>query len=177
MIRKHNAFGYICLIFAFIALAFSMVVMCAADIKGITKSEAMQQTEPEPEPVEESTQPGCDFTNYSYMPIEYNFVLDIEEKYKVYNPDELTPEILEHRAEGDTLIIERIIGKVINKSTGDGRIINTSDTYYNYISYKCVNFNIEDGTEILTYLIYNPDNNYIDDVERFDFVFNREGED
>lgn len=60
---------------------------------------------------------------------------------------------------------------------GDGRILNTEDTQYNYISYSGVD-DTRDGTIILTYLLYNPGTDYEDDImERFDFILDRSYED
>lgn len=111
----------------------------------------------------------------SYKPIEENFVLDINEPYHIYDPDELTTEILEHRTEHNELIIERLIGR--SARNGDGVILNTSDSH-NYISYKHTGLPYIDGTILLTYCIYNPDSNDTDDIiERFDFILDREHED
>lgn len=77
------------------------------------------------------------------------------------------PKILETR--GDDLIIERCIGKVTTKAK-DGRILNTDDPVYNYISYKSVK-EARKGDVILTLFIYNPGNGDCDDiVDRFDYI-------
>lgn len=117
--------------------------------------------------------------------IEDAFILELSEQYgegtlfAIYGTDELTAEILEHRTEGDEIIIERCIGIVTNiDHAGDGKILNTNDDYYNYISYSGVDFETHDGTIILSYFIYNPGTNYTDDImERYDFVLSREYED
>ena len=44
---------------------------------------------------------------------------------KVYNSDELTGDILEHR--NGKIIIERCIGEVTNATTGDGKVLNAAD--------------------------------------------------
>jgi hypothetical protein len=139
-----------------------------------------------PETVTEAAETPADATNEpeeytheinDYHALELNFTLDMED-YKIYDPDELTPEILENRMDGDKVIIERVIGKVTDKRSGAGKIINTADTYYNYISYSNVDFHIEDGTIILSYFIYNSESNGVDDIsDRFDFVLDREWED
>lgn len=117
--------------------------------------------------------------------IEDAFILELSEQYgdgtrfAVYGTDELMAEILEHRTEGDEIIIERCIGIVTNTDrAGDGKILNTNDDYYNYISYSGVDFETHDGTIILSYFIYNPGTDYTDDImERYDFVLSREYED
>lgn len=120
----------------------------------------------------------------AYEELEEDFITFCEDNYddiSIYDTDELfsETEILENRIENDSIIIERVIGMVTNRNReGDGIILNTSNTNYDYISYRNVDFEINDGTIILTYLIYNPNTNYVDDViERYDFVLDREYED
>lgn len=115
-----------------------------------------------------------------YLETEELFLSEMEENgltnYELYDSSELTADILESRK--GTTIIERCIGFVTNGQTGDGAILNAADKNYNYISYRSIDQEYCDGTVILTYLIYNPDNNYIDDItERYDFVISREWED
>lgn len=94
---------------------------------------------------------------------------------QVYEPDELTADTLEHR--NGKIIIEKIIGEVTNKETGDGKILNTDNKKYNYINYSGVE-NISDGTVILTYCIYNPDSNEPDDIiARYNYILDTENED
>lgn len=122
---------------------------------------------------------------FEFYGIEDAFILELSEQYgsdtrlAVYGTDELTAEILEHRTESDEIIIERCIGIVTNTDrAGDGKILNTNDDYYNYISYSGVDFEIYSGTIILSYFIYNPGTDYTDDIiERYDFVLSREYED
>ena len=80
---------------------------------------------------------------------------------QVYDSSDLTEDILANRQ--GKLIIEKCVGTVTddekNGSLEDG----------SYISY--VNINCAKGDTVTTYLIYNPNTNYIDDVvDRFDFV-------
>lgn len=80
---------------------------------------------------------------------------------QVYDSSELTEDILANRQ--GKLIIEKCVGTVTddekNGSLEDG----------SYISYESVD--CTKGDSVITYLIYNPDTNYIDDViERFDYV-------
>lgn len=115
-----------------------------------------------------------------FLETEELFLMDMEESgltdYVLYDSSELTAEIIETRK--GTTIIERCIGFVTNGQTGDGEILNAANADYNYISYRSVDQKYCDGTVFLTYLIYNPDNNYIDDItERYDFVISREWED
>ena len=90
-----------------------------------------------------------------------------EEKIQIIESSELTFEILENR--NGAIIIEECIGTVIT-SKGDGEILNPNNPTHNYISYKCVE-NANVGDMILTYFIYNPETNYIDDIlYRFDYI-------
>lgn len=86
---------------------------------------------------------------------------------EIIDNQHLTTEMLESR--NGKLIIERVVGIVTDAETGDGRIIG-GDDYYNYISYRNVN-GISNGDVICSYFIYNPDNNYVDDIiMRFDSI-------
>lgn len=114
------------------------------------------------------------------MEIECNFIDDVLSGYangfKIYDSSELSAEILESR-KGD-VVVERCIGIVTNKMTGDGKVLNAYDKQYDYISYRSVNNQAyRDGTVFISYMVYNPENNYIDDItERYDFVLCREYE-
>lgn len=90
---------------------------------------------------------------------------------RTYNAEDLTGDILRHR-DGD-IIIEKMIGTVVDKK-GNGKLMGVG-SHYNYISYKGVK-GIRKGDTILTVCIYNPANNYEDDiVERFDYIIDRKG--
>lgn len=95
--------------------------------------------------------------------------------FRIYNASELTSEILENRTNSDTIIVERCIGIVTNeKRIGDGKVLNALDENYNYISYMDVD-GAKEGNTIVTYLVYNPDNNFVDDImERYDYILNKE---
>ena len=80
---------------------------------------------------------------------------------QVYDSSELTEDVLANRQ--GKLIIEKCIGTVIddekNGSLEDG-------SYISYENVDCIK-----GNTIVTYLIYNPNTNYTDDViDRIDFV-------
>lgn len=137
---------------------------------------------------------GCSFPNSSVM-VEINgrnhevsgfqeieesllSLLDAAgaEEIRLYDCSELTMDILENRQ--GTTIVERCIGLVTNAQTGDGKILNLPEGSGDYISYRGVYHPVDDGTVILSYMVYSPDNNYFDDiVERYDFVLDREWED
>lgn len=120
------------------------------------------------------------YGDYQWVEIEDLFVEDVLAKmpyeYELYDASELFAEVLENR--NGMVIVERCIGFVTNKETGDGRVLNALDENYNYISYRSVTEDYCDGTVFVSYMIYNPDNNYVDDIiERYDFVLSREWED
>lgn len=84
---------------------------------------------------------------------------------QVYDSSDLTEGILTNRQ--GKLIIEKCVGTVIDDEKNGA--IQNADSDYNYISYADVD--CAKGDTITTYLIYNPENNYTDDVvERFDFI-------
>lgn len=116
-----------------------------------------------------------------YMETEEVFLMDFEETYgigdyELYDASELTAEMLENR-NGKT-IIERCIGIVTNGEKGDGSLLNYPDPEYYYISYRSVSEEYRDGTIVLSYMVYDPSTNYVDDImERYDFIICREYED
>ena len=114
-----------------------------------------------------------------YTEIEELFIMELTEKglgsYQMYDASELTAEILENR--NGITIIERCVGFVEDSVQGDGVILNAYDPQYNYISYRSCGQEVRDGTILVSYMVYNPDTTYIDDiVERHDFVICRDYE-
>lgn len=102
--------------------------------------------------------------NYDGKPIE-----------QVYDTDRISYTTITHRK--GKVICERCIGIVTDGNNGDGRILNTSDEVYNYISYRFFDQPYKTGTVVITYLVYSPYNNYEDDIiDRYDFVLTREFE-
>lgn len=126
---------------------------------------------------------GTQKTVADYTDIEEKIISHLYDKgfisMLILDTEDMTTDILENRKDNGVLVIERAIGMVTNKEkAGDGIILNASDKDHNYISYRSVDFETNDGTIILTYFIYNPNTNYFDDViERYDFVLDREYED
>lgn len=108
--------------------------------------------------------------------IENRFIKDLNlESYKIIDSSDLTLETIENRY--STTIIERCIGMVTNKQNGDGLILNTNSKEYPYISYHEYDEVIHNGTIFVSYLIYNPENNCIDDIiGRYDYILSREYE-
>lgn len=94
------------------------------------------------------------------------------ENITVYDASELTAEILENRR--GTMVVERCIGMITDAEQGDGVILNACDEGY-YISYREVSWPLSKGTVVLSYMVYNPNNEYIDDIiERYDFILDIE---
>lgn len=90
---------------------------------------------------------------------------------QVYNSSDLTEDILANRQ--GKIIIEKCVGTVTDDEKNGA--IQNADSDYNYISYADVD--CIKGDTVITYLIYNPNTNYIDDVvERFDFIQKEKGE-
>jgi len=146
-----------------VALFFSFLCGCAA--------------EDEPIVVKINGNP-CEVAGYGETEAAFLRLLETagDENIRVYDASELTAEILENRS--GTMIVERCIGLVTSKQRGDGIVLNAANEDYNYISYRGVYRPISDGTVMLSYMVYNPDNNYVDDImERYDFVLSREWED
>lgn len=90
----------------------------------------------------------------------------------VYDSSDITSEVLENR--DGNLIIERVIGRVTDRETGEGKILNPGefwDGHGTYINYSCFGHELDEGTVLVSYLVYDPDTNGIDDItDRWDFV-------
>ena len=80
------------------------------------------------------------------------------------------PNILLKRKNRYTLI-EKIRGVVINKRK-DGRITNTNDKRYNYISYRGVK-GVRKGSRVTTYCVYDNTNGEDTIIRRIDIVTKR----
>lgn len=77
---------------------------------------------------------------------------------------DLTGEMLENR--NVKIIIEKVIGEVLDEE-GNGKILNNNNYYINYKHIK----GIKPGSIVLSYMIYDPDTNYIDDIkDRYDYI-------
>lgn len=96
----------------------------------------------------------------------YNLV-ESDGLFRVYRSYELTEDILTNR--NGAIIVEEVIGKCVDGETGAGVVLGgDSDNYY--ISYSNVK-NVKTNDIICSYMIYNPDNNYEDDImERYDYI-------
>ena len=110
-----------------------------------------------------------------YEAIAEEFDNEVALPERVFNTDDLTAEILENRIGCGYVVVEKIIG-VCENNDKDGVVINTRDKAHNYISYRraydyCTGQKIGKGDVVLTYLIYNPNTAWIDDIsERIDYI-------
>lgn len=164
-----------------ILLVFILLLVFAA---GCAKTPSVADTPSTNEPVKQGiTLSEClEYGDAQWREIEDCFIEDVlasmPYEYKLYDASELSTEILENR--NGMVIAERCIGFVTNKTTGDGKILNPYDKDADYIAYRSsvADQKYSDGTVFVSYMIYNPENNYIDDIiERYDFVLCREWED
>ena len=117
-----------------------------------------------------------------YYPIEDNYVMNIVEvgysNFHIYDSRNVTGEMLTNRTESDKIIVERVIAIITNKEhEGDAKVLNTNGNY-TYISYYGTDLDYTTGTIMITYLMYNPETDYEDDIiERYDYVLDRNFED
>lgn len=82
----------------------------------------------------------------------------------VIDSSDLTNEMLENR--NGKIIIEKVIGEVLDDE-GNGKILNNNNYYISYKNTK----DIKPGSIVLSYMIYDPDTNYFDDIkDRYDYV-------
>ena len=116
-------------------------------------------------------------TEHQKMQIAYDLpdnVIESAESYatatiEIWETDDLTLDEIVTRQDRDALVIERLVGVVLNDA-GDGRVLNTTDDYYNYISYISVP-GARTGDIVVTYCFYNPENDVEDDIiERYDTI-------
>lgn len=110
---------------------------------------------------------------------EDTLVLDLSERFDkevtIYDAEELSPERIESRNEKE-VIVERCFGMVTSQN-GDGLVLHPYDEDFGYISYRSCE-GIREGMLIVTYMVYNPENTYLDDIiERYDCVVSHELED
>lgn len=88
---------------------------------------------------------------------------------EIWETDDLTLDEIITRQDRGALVIERLVGTVLNEN-GDGRVLNTADPYYNYISYRSVP-GARPGDIVVTYCIYDPETDVEDDIiERYDTI-------
>ena len=110
---------------------------------------------------------GCEY--------EDTLVLDLANRYDeeilIYDADELSWKLLENRE--NKVIVERVFG-IVKNANGDGEILNPFIETQNYISYRRCG-EIPEGTLMVSYMVYNPDSSYTDDIlERYDCVIPEE---
>lgn len=96
------------------------------------------------------------------------YVTKWKPKVKFFNTENYDYDKITRRTKDHVIYVEIYIGKVVNKRR-DGKLLTVKPPY-NYISYKYVR-GAKKGKIIRTYGIYNPYNNYDDDVDcRIDYV-------
>lgn len=115
-----------------------------------------------------------------YSSYEEEFIAGFEEStskdnYELYDCSELTTEILANR--NGKFVIERCVG-IVTDNVGSGKLLNYENPDFYYISYRTSVKDCKKGDIILSYMVYNPENNYIDDIiKRYDFVISKDYED
>lgn len=94
----------------------------------------------------------------------------IRKKYKkvcIMKSGKKCDRAIDHRA-GKTYVVEKVTGTV--KSGVTGRGITDRGFYISYGKLK----NVRKGDKVITYLVYNPQNNACDDImARYDIVMQR----
>lgn len=84
---------------------------------------------------------------------------------RILQTDEVTNKVLTNR-KNRYIVIEIAIGKVLNNNK-DGKVLNTKDRYYNYISYKGIK-GIKKNDKIVTITVYANNNEEDNIAIRFD---------
>jgi hypothetical protein len=84
---------------------------------------------------------------------------------RILQTDEVTNKVLTNRKDR-YIVIEITIGKVLNNNK-DGKVLNTKDRYYNYISYKGIK-GIKKNDKIITITVYANNNEEDNIAIRFD---------
>lgn len=96
---------------------------------------------------------------------DYYMIADAHAAVEIINSCDLTIEELQNR--NGKLIIEKVIGEVDNFITGAGHVLDNPNYYISYAGIE----GISNGNIICSYMIYNPDNNFEDDIiYRFDYI-------
>ena len=142
-----------------VAIIASMILgTCGTTVAGITIT-----NEPAVECNEELAEIEAWFSQVVYedFGIEPDFL-------NFYWTDDLNYETLTTRNERGEIIVERIVGRVLDDDM-NGVVLTTEDEYFNYISYRNVNLDLEAGDYVVTYLLYDTDNNYEDCFNRYDY--------
>ena len=105
--------------------------------------------------------------NFNISQVEFYDDMITDVSMEMYDTSQMTEEILTNR--NGKIIVEKIIGQVVSYKL-DGKILNGKVDSGNYISYERVD-GAKQGDIILTYYIYNPFTNEVDDVlTRLDFI-------
>ncbi len=96
-----------------------------------------------------------------------NLIKQADAEILIIDSADLTGEMLENR--NGKIIIEKVIGEVLDEE-GNGKILNNNDYYISYKNTK----GVKPGSIVLSYMIYDPDTNYIDDIkDRYDYILEK----
>lgn len=136
-----------------ILMAFMLGVTGAGNTEGVSELEEIDAW---------FTEVACE--DFNLEPWELNF----------YYTDEIDYDQLTTRKERGEIMVERIVGTVLDEQY-NGRILTTEDDFYNYISYRNIGFDAKPGDFVVTYCLYNPATDFEDDVFRYDFPINSWG--
>lgn len=167
----------------FIVIAIFVAFIVLLGVVGRLSSETSEPSSSQvPTVFEYPTDQSLDMLRYEvgdYTEIEELFIMELTDKglgsYRMYDASELTLSILKHRK--GTTVIERCIGLVSDAQTGDAVLLNPPDDCGYYLSYGSCDQEVRDGTILVSYMVYNPDTDYFDDIiERYDFVICRDYE-
>lgn len=117
----------------------------------------------------------------NYTEFDEIVMSQVSEKYdnviKLYDSSRLSLDTIENR--NGSVIVERCICYVDTYDDGEGSatILNAFDEDYSYMHYSGLSEEINIGTIVVSYFVYNPDTNYVDDTtDIYDFVLTREFE-
>lgn len=100
----------------------------------------------------------------------YDRISDDLNIVQVLDSKDIDAEVLENRCKDGTIIIEKVIGEVLD-SEMNGVVLNGDGE--SYINYSRVD-GAQKGSVVLTYFIYNPDSPEVDDIiARFDYIIER----
>lgn len=100
--------------------------------------------------------------------LEYSLESEGYDNVRVYDASDVTAEVLESRA--GVTVVERCIGIVTDAESGDGEVLNAADSDYDYIGYRNVGRDLEDGEVLVSYMVFSNTNEDIDGIEeRYDF--------
>lgn len=131
------------------------------------------------EPVGNEDNVSIDAYELAEKAIEFNFIPILEseevsegEEYVIIDASELSKQTLNRRADEELLVVERVVSR-INKD-GKGEVVNTGGVGKDTLNFRHSGLPITEGDLMLTYRIYNPMTNDVNDVvNRYDYILDR----